>query len=144
VPWDCQAALAQADGAGPPALRPRLSPRRAPAAVRRAAHAAATFLRRQAAGAPAQSDGLPARRQGRNFAFWKREVTDMLRDACASWLGAFRMDGLRFDSANDLPPQTVQALTWALRERFPGHILTAEARARAPGFRMSQLWLEFQ
>lgn len=66
----------------------------------------------------------------------------MLRDACASWLGAFRMDGLRFDSANDLPPQTVQALTWALRERFPGRILTAEARARALGVRMSQLWLE--
>ena len=68
-------------------------------------------------------------RQGRNFAFWKREVTDMLRDACASWLGDFRMDGLRFDSANDLPPQTVQAMTWAMRERFPGRILTAEARA---------------
>ena len=66
--------------------------------------------------------------QGRNFAFWKREVTDMLRDACASWLGDFRMDGLRFDSANDLPPQTVQAMTWAMRERFPGRILTAEAR----------------
>ena len=68
-------------------------------------------------------------RQGRNFAFWKREVTDMLRDACASWLGDFRMDGLRFDSANDLPPQTVQAMTWAMRERFPGRILTAEARS---------------
>ena len=67
-------------------------------------------------------------RQGRNFAFWKREVTDMLRDACASWLGDFRMDGLRFDSANDLPPQTVQAMTWAMREHFPGRILTAEAR----------------
>ena len=66
--------------------------------------------------------------QGRNFAFWKSEVTDMLRDACACWLGDFRMDGLRFDSANDLPPQTVQAMTWAMRERFPGRILTAEAR----------------
>ena len=69
--------------------------------------------------------------QGRNFAFWKREVTEMLRYACASWLGDFRMDGLRFDSANDLPPQTVQALTWAMRERFPGRILTAEAGPRA-------------
>jgi 1,4-alpha-glucan branching enzyme len=65
----------------------------------------------------------------------------MLRDACASWLGAFRMDGLRFDSANDLPPQTVQALTWAMRERFPGRILTAEARARPPGLGVCQLCL---
>ncbi|KAK9822655.1 hypothetical protein WJX81_004831 [Elliptochloris bilobata] len=69
---------------------------------------------------------------GRNFAFWKTEVTDMLRDACASWLGDFRVDGLRFDSANDLPPQTVQALTWAMRERFPGRILTAEVTPENP------------
>ena len=53
----------------------------------------------------------------------------MMRDACEMWLGPeYGCDGLRFDSANDFPPETVQAMTWALREKFPGRILTAEAR----------------
>lgn len=38
---------------------------------------------------------------GRSFAFWKREVVDYMADACEVWLGAYRVDGLRFDSAND-------------------------------------------
>ena len=48
--------------------------------------------------------------QGRAFAFWKREVVDMMRDACEMWLGPeYGADGLRFDSANDFPKETVQA-----------------------------------
>ena len=96
--------------------------------------------------------------QGRALAFWKREVVDMMRDACEMWLGPeYGADGLRFDSANDFPKETVQArlqshsctcmrgiyvqseravdklmcvqaMTWAIREKFPGRILTAEVR----------------
>ena len=48
--------------------------------------------------------------QGRALAFWKREVVDMMRDACEMWLGPeYGADGLRFDSANDFPKETVQA-----------------------------------
>ena len=83
----------------------------------------------------------------------------MMRDACEMWLGPeYGADGLRFDSANDFPKETVQArlhpgltgtfaslstqlieegigetsqgcvqaMTWAIREKFPGRILTAE------------------
>ncbi|KAG2484155.1 hypothetical protein HYH03_017036 [Edaphochlamys debaryana] len=69
---------------------------------------------------------------GRGFAFWKREVRDLIEAACAQWLGDFRCDGLRFDSANDLPRETIQALTFSLRHRFPGRILTAEVTPENP------------
>ena len=57
----------------------------------------------------------PDTQWGRAFAFWKAEVRRMVHDACTSWLGDFRCDGLRFDSANDLPPDVIQPLTWSLR-----------------------------
>eukprot|EP00198_Chlamydomonas_reinhardtii_P005063 XP_001694399.1 predicted protein [Chlamydomonas reinhardtii] len=69
---------------------------------------------------------------GRGFAFWKREVYDMVQAACVMWLGDYRCDGLRFDSANDLPRDTIQALTYHLHERFPGRILTAEVTPENP------------
>jgi 1,4-alpha-glucan branching enzyme len=53
-------------------------------------------------------EGAPDTEWGRNFAFWKSEVVRMLEDACAMWLSEYRIDGLRFDSANDLPRHTVQ------------------------------------
>lgn len=74
----------------------------------------------------------PDTQWGRAFAFWKAEVRRMVHDACTSWLGDFRCDGLRFDSANDLPPDVIQPLTWSLRERFPGRILTAEVTPENP------------
>jgi 1,4-alpha-glucan branching enzyme len=36
----------------------------------------------------------------------------MVADACKMWLGDYRADGLRFDSANDLPREAVHHLTW--------------------------------
>ncbi|EFJ45925.1 1,4-alpha-glucan branching enzyme II [Volvox carteri f. nagariensis] len=69
---------------------------------------------------------------GRGFAFWKREVLAMAEAACATWLCDFRCDGLRFDSANDLPREAIQYLTWSLRQRFPGRILTAEVTPENP------------
>jgi hypothetical protein len=32
----------------------------------------------------------------------------MVEATCAGWLSAFRCDGLRFDSANDLPREVMQ------------------------------------
>jgi hypothetical protein len=42
------------------------------------------------------------------------------------------VDGLRFDSANDLPRDAVQALTWRLHADWPGRILTAEVTPENP------------
>jgi pullulanase/glycogen debranching enzyme len=36
------------------------------------------------------------------------QVRDMLYDSCAMWLSTYRCDGLRFDSANDLPRDVIQ------------------------------------
>lgn len=69
---------------------------------------------------------------GRGFAFWKQEVRAMAEAACATWLEDYGCDGLRFDSANDLPRDAVQAMTWSLHERFPGRILTAEVTPENP------------
>ena len=40
------------------------------------------------------------------------EVLGMVRDACCLWLSDYRVDGLRFDSANDLPREAIHHLTW--------------------------------
>nr|QKY15164.1 starch branching enzyme (1,4-alpha-glucan branching enzyme II) (SBE2) [Polytomella parva] len=77
-------------------------------------------------------EGAPDTQWGRAYAFWKSEVRQMTLDACAIWLDAFRCDGLRFDSANDLPGDLVQHLTWTLHQRFPGRILTAEITPEDP------------
>jgi len=69
---------------------------------------------------------------GRAFGFWKREVRDMIEEACRVWLRDYNCDGLRFDSANDLPAEAVQELTWRLRESYPGRILTAEVTPENP------------
>ncbi|GLC39115.1 hypothetical protein PLESTB_000005900 [Pleodorina starrii] len=69
---------------------------------------------------------------GRGYAYWKREIQAMAEAACAVWLSDYRCDGLRFDSANDLPREAIQALTWSLRSRFPGRILTAEVTPENP------------
>jgi len=70
---------------------------------------------------------------GRQFAFWKTEVMDMVVAACSMWLSdEYKCDGLRFDSANDLPTHTVQRITWTMREKFPGRLLTAEVTPENP------------
>jgi 1,4-alpha-glucan branching enzyme len=69
---------------------------------------------------------------GRQFAFWKTEVRAMAIDASAMWLGEYRVDGLRFDSANDLPRDWIQEATWKLHQQFPGRLLTAEVTPENP------------
>eukprot|EP00884_Botryococcus_braunii_P002910 jgi/Botrbrau1/1261/Bobra.0163s0054.1 len=77
-------------------------------------------------------EGAPDGPWGRALAFWKTEVREMLYDTCAMWLRDFKVDGLRFDSANDLPPDVIQGITWHLHEQFPGRILTAEVTPENP------------
>lgn len=36
------------------------------------------------------------------------QVIDMVTSACTMWLKEYRVDGLRFDSANDLPGHAIQ------------------------------------
>lgn len=48
-------------------------------------------------------ENAPDTEWGRALAHWKTEVMDMLKASCAMYLGEYRVDGLRFDSANDLP-----------------------------------------
>ncbi|KAL6751388.1 glycoside hydrolase superfamily [Haematococcus lacustris] len=69
---------------------------------------------------------------GRAFAVWKREVRDMLYASCAMWLTEYKCDGLRFDSANDLPRDLIQELTWKLKDQLPGRFLTAEVTPENP------------
>jgi 1,4-alpha-glucan branching enzyme len=69
---------------------------------------------------------------GRAFGFWKKEVRDMIYASCQMWLRDYNCDGLRFDSANDLPADMVKELTWKLREHYPGRILTAEVTPENP------------
>lgn len=69
---------------------------------------------------------------GRSLGFWKEEVVRMLGDACAMWLGDYRADGLRFDSANDLPRDVATSLTWRMHNDYPGRLLTAEVTPENP------------
>lgn len=69
---------------------------------------------------------------GRSWAFWKEEVCKMVQDACFRMLVDYRVDGLRFDSANDLPSHLIQRITWALHDACPGRILTAEITPEDP------------
>lgn len=77
-------------------------------------------------------ENAPDTEWGRSLAHWKKEVIDMLKDSCAMYIEEYKCDGLRFDSANDLPHDTCRALTWSCRERFPGVIMTAEVTPENP------------
>lgn len=56
----------------------------------------------------------------------------MIYASCEMWLRDYNCDGLRFDSANDLPADLVKDLTWKIRDAFPGRILTAEVTPENP------------
>ncbi len=69
---------------------------------------------------------------GRSLAYWKREVMHMLEESCAQWLTNYRCDGLRFDSANDLPHDICRTLTSYAHKQGPGSYLTAEVTPENP------------
>lgn len=77
-------------------------------------------------------EGAPDCMWGRQWAFWKSEVRAMIVGATEAWLRDYRMDGLRFDSIKDVPMDMVQEITWALKQRYPGRILTAEITPEDP------------
>lgn len=77
-------------------------------------------------------EGAPDCPWGRQWAFWKGEVRRMIVGAAEAWLRDYRMDGLRFDSIKDVPMDMVQEVTWAMRQGYPGRILTAEITPEDP------------
>jgi hypothetical protein len=56
------------------------------------------------------------------------------------WLGEYKCDGLRFDSANDLPHPLIQRLTWRIKQTYPGRFLTAEVTPENPQVRCPCCW----
>lgn len=70
---------------------------------------------------------------GKSFAWWQHEITDMVLDAALMFLDEYNGDGLRFDCVHVMPPDVLQAVTWRLKERFPGKILIAEHTPVTPG-----------
>mmetsp|Transcript_6640 Transcript_6640/g.16965 ORF Transcript_6640/g.16965 Transcript_6640/m.16965 type:complete len:708 (+) Transcript_6640:398-2521(+) len=69
---------------------------------------------------------------GRNLAHWKWEVREMIKAACSMWLDEYRCDGLRFDSANDLPWDYIPEWTAHLHSNYPGCLLIAEITPENP------------
>jgi len=69
---------------------------------------------------------------GRNLAHWKWEVREMIKAACSMWLGEYKCDGLRFDSANDLPWDFIPEWTSHLHENYNGCLLIAEITPENP------------
>jgi|GEM_PF-3788973 len=69
---------------------------------------------------------------GRRFAFHKPEVRDYLLGACRFWIEEMAVDGLRFDSAHNMPWELLQRMTWEIRQRHPGVFLVAEITPENP------------
>lgn len=77
-------------------------------------------------------EGAPDTEWGRALAHWKTEVLDMLKASIAMYLKEYRCDGLRFDSANDLPHDLCKALTHHAHEAAELCFLTAEVTPENP------------
>ena len=77
-------------------------------------------------------EGAPDTQWGRGYAWWKSEVIDLLTGGCLVWLDECNCDGLRFDSALDIPTDVAQKLTHRCHELFPGKILIAEVTPENP------------
>lgn len=69
---------------------------------------------------------------GRALAHWKSEVLHMLCQSVVMYLKEYRVDGLRFDSANDLPHDLCRAFTDAAHTAAPGCFLIAEITPENP------------
>lgn len=69
---------------------------------------------------------------GRAFAWWKREVVDYAAAGADVWLRQYRVDGLRFDSVNDLPPDVCREVTARVRGAHAGALLIAELTPEDP------------
>jgi 1,4-alpha-glucan branching enzyme len=63
---------------------------------------------------------------GAGFALWQQEVKDLLLDNARMLLGAYRVDGLRFDAVQAIQPDAVEYIVQTLRQEFPDKYLIAE------------------
>lgn len=63
---------------------------------------------------------------GAGFALWQQEVKDFLLDNARMLLGAYRVDGLRFDAVQAIQPDAVEYIVQTLRQEFPDKYLIAE------------------
>eukprot|EP00854_Cymbomonas_tetramitiformis_P019855 gene19855-23751_t len=77
-------------------------------------------------------EGAPDGPWGRNLSHWKHEVREMIKAACSMWLDEYKCDGLRFDSANDLPWDFIPDWTHHLHDTYPGCLLIAEITPENP------------
>ena len=69
---------------------------------------------------------------GRRFAFHKREVREYLKAACRMWIEEYHVDGLRFDSVQNMPWHLLQEMTYEMRAHYPGCFLVAEITPENP------------
>lgn len=71
---------------------------------------------------------------GAKFNFHKKEVQDMLYEACRVLLGEYGVDGIRFDSVHNMPNWLLKNITFRLKEEFPGRFLIAEVVPENPNY----------
>ncbi|KAF7456221.1 alpha amylase, catalytic domain-containing protein [Cryptosporidium felis] len=71
---------------------------------------------------------------GAKFSFEKKEVQEMLYEACRVLLGEYGVDGLRIDSAHNIPNWLLKGITGRLRREFPGKFLVAEVVPENPRY----------
>ncbi|OEH77180.1 alpha catalytic domain-containing protein [Cyclospora cayetanensis] len=69
---------------------------------------------------------------GRKFAFHKREIRQMIKEAAAAFIEEYDADALRLDSVHNLPWNLLQELTGYLKSRFPSKMLIAEITPENP------------
>ncbi len=63
---------------------------------------------------------------GAGFAVWQKEVKDLLLDNARMYLRDYRVDGLRFDAVQAIPPDAAAFVVQTLRREFPDKYLIAE------------------
>uniref|UniRef100_A0A7S0N4K5 1,4-alpha-glucan branching enzyme n=1 Tax=Pyramimonas obovata TaxID=1411642 RepID=A0A7S0N4K5_9CHLO len=63
---------------------------------------------------------------GRQFSFDKPEVQAYLLEACRMWLREYNVDGLRWDSVENMPRELVKDLNKTLQAEFPAKLNVAE------------------
>ncbi|OII73272.1 alpha-amylase glycogen brancing enzyme [Cryptosporidium ubiquitum] len=71
---------------------------------------------------------------GAKFNFNKKEVQDMLYEACKVFFGEYGVDGIRFDSVHNMPNWLLKNITSKLKKEFPGRFLIAEVVPENPKY----------
>lgn len=69
---------------------------------------------------------------GKGFAWWQKEIQDMIFEASQMFLSEYNGDGLRLDCVHEIPWKVLQTTTRNLRDKFPGKILISEMTPETP------------